>query len=127
MAALWLMRVLGRSQRADLTRSPGGNGLTSAGHRLVNAGFALCAKLNPAHAGLTLAELAAGAVVLAVVGSAAWRIDLEINPFKPCPRCKGSGHGRFSRKGAFNLCLHRQRPRAFAKGAAARHDARRRS
>jgi hypothetical protein len=87
--------------------------------------LALSAKSNPAHAGITPAELAAAAVVLAAVAFAWWRIDIEINPFRPCPRCKGSGHGRFSRKGAFNICKHRQRPRAFAKGAAARHDARR--
>jgi hypothetical protein len=55
-----------------------------------------------------------------------WRVDVEINPYAPCLSCKGSGRGRFSRSSAFNECRHgRRRIRAFAKGAAARHDRRR--
>lgn len=56
----------------------------------------------------------------------AWRIDVEIRPYAPCRRCGGSGRGRFSTKSAFNVCRHGQRrTRAFARGAAARHDRRR--
>lgn len=75
-----------------------------------------------------MAVLAVAAVLLAVLGLVWWRIDVEINPIRPCPRCNGSGRGRFSRPGAYNVCKHgRERPRAFAKGAAARHNRRRSS
>ena len=68
------------------------------------------------------------AALAAVIAFAWWRIHVEINPYATCRRCKGSGRGRFSTKGAFNVCRHGQRRiRAFAKGAAARHDQRRRS
>lgn len=57
-----------------------------------------------------------------VVLVAAWRIDVNLNPFKPCSRCGGSGRGRFSRRGAFGLCMHgpERKPRVFARRAAAR-------
>ena len=71
-------------------------------------------------------ELAAVAAVVAVVAFGWWRIRVEINPYAPCRRCKGSGRGRFSTKRAFNVCKHGQRrTRVFAKAAAARHDRRR--
>lgn len=37
---------------------------------------------------------------------AAWRIDVNLNPFRPCQRCGGSGRGRFSRRAAYGLCRH---------------------
>lgn len=65
-------------------------------------------------------------VLAAAVAWAGWRIDVEINPFAPCRYCGGSDRGRFSRKGAFNVCKHgRRRTRVFARSAAARHDRRR--
>jgi hypothetical protein len=126
LAALWLMRVLGRSQSVDLTRSLGGNGLTSAGHRLVNAALALGAKSNPAHAGLTPHAVAVVAVILAVVALAWWRVDVWFHPIARCRRCGGSGMNRGSRKGARGVCTHGQeRPRFGARKSFERHKARR--
>lgn len=67
---------------------------------------------------------AAGAVVAALL--AWWRVDVEVNPYKPCPRCGGTGRGPGSRKKAFNVCKNHQvrAVRFAARGAAARHDRR---
>jgi hypothetical protein len=128
LAHLWLTGVLEGLQRADLTRRGDLTYLTSAGHRLVNTVQGLGSKSNPPHAHLTPGDAATVVIVVAIVAAVAfawWRINVEINPYAPCRRCKGSGLGRFSRKSAFNLCKHgKQRTRAFAKGAAARHDRR---
>ena len=61
-----------------------------------------------------------------VTGFAAWRADLELHPFAPCRKCKGSGRNVGSRRGAYGLCKHGpQRARWTGKKAAARHLARR--
>lgn len=57
----------------------------------------------------------------------AWRIDVNLNPFRPCRRCGGSGKGRFSRERAHGLCMHgpERVPRVGARRAAARQRRRR--
>jgi hypothetical protein len=58
---------------------------------------------------------------------AAWRADINLNPFRPCPRCKGSDRGRFSRARAYGRCAHGPRERVrFTGGLAAARQERRR-
>ena len=126
MAALWLTGVLGRSQRADLTRSGGGIHLTSAGHKLVSAAWHVSAKSNPAHAAVTLRGLAILAAVVAVAAFAWWRIDVWFHPIARCRKCKGTGMNRGSRSGARGVCTHgAERPRFAARKSFARHQQRR--
>lgn len=64
------------------------------------------------------------AIAVALIG--AWRVDVELHPFAPCRKCKGTGTNLGSRRGAYGLCPHGpRRVRFAAKGAAARHLARR--
>jgi hypothetical protein len=73
-------------------------------------------------------ELAAVAVLGAVVAFAAWRIDVWFHPIAPCRRCKGSGQNTGSRKGgAYGVCTHGpERPRFAAGKSFDRHQQRRR-